>query len=306
MFGYVKVNSSELKVKEYEFYRGTYCGLCHSMGKCTGQCSRMTLNYDFVLLALVRFIFNEKPCDISFRQSRCFVHPLKKRNTMNKNPSLDYCANTSAILTYQKIVDDINDEHGAKKLRARILLPFASHARKKAFKHNPSLKELDITVAALLGELSEIETSTESGVDAPAECFGRLLGEIMSFGLDSAAARVAYEFGRNIGAWIYIADAIDDIPEDIKRGRYNPVVKLYGGRAPNADELAMISLALKNHLYGAEASFDLMPTEDDPIKHIIENIIYLGLPDKIDDIIKKQIPTDNNDSNNNNESKISE
>ncbi len=296
MFGYVNVKSPELKVKELEFYRGTYCGLCHSMGKCTGQCSRMTLSYDFVLLALVRFIFKEDHSTISFRQSRCIAHPFKKRNTMNQNSSLDYCADTSAILTYQKTVDDLHDEHGMKKLLARLVFPFVSHARKKAFKHNERLRELDAKVAALLNELSDIESSPTSGVDSPAECFGRLLGEIMSFGLDTGDARIAYEFGRNIGAWIYIADAIDDIPEDIKRGRYNPVVKLYGGRAPTDTELEMISLALKNHLYGAEASFDLMPTEENSVKHIIENIIYLGLTEKIDEITKKQASDDAKES----------
>ena len=103
MFGYVKVNNSELKVKEYEFYRGTYCGLCRSMGKCTGQCSRMTLNYDFVFLALVRMALDTPK--IHFEQKRCLAHPFKKRNSMERNEALDYCSATSAILNYQKIKD---------------------------------------------------------------------------------------------------------------------------------------------------------------------------------------------------------
>ena len=33
MFGYVKPVVSELLVKEHEFYKATYCGICRSMKK---------------------------------------------------------------------------------------------------------------------------------------------------------------------------------------------------------------------------------------------------------------------------------
>ena len=33
MFGYIVVHKPELKVREYETYRASYCGLCHSLKK---------------------------------------------------------------------------------------------------------------------------------------------------------------------------------------------------------------------------------------------------------------------------------
>ena len=54
MFGYVRVQLLELRVREYRYYRGVYCGLCRAQGRCTGQCSRMTLSYDYVFLSLLR------------------------------------------------------------------------------------------------------------------------------------------------------------------------------------------------------------------------------------------------------------
>ena len=56
MLGYIRTSQGELRVREYEVYRALYCGLCKHMGKCTGQCSRMTLSYDFVFLAALRSI----------------------------------------------------------------------------------------------------------------------------------------------------------------------------------------------------------------------------------------------------------
>ncbi len=287
MFGYVKVNSAELKVKEYEFYRGTYCGLCRAMGKCTGQCSRMTLNYDFVFLAMVRLAI--APVKTEFKQKRCFMHPFKKRNSMLRNPILDFCASASAILNYQKVADDLADEKGMKKFKARLAKPFVSHSRKKALKRFPELKALDESVAKRLEELAAEEKSDSISVDAPADCFGRLLGDIMSFGLEGADARIAYELGRNIGAWIYMADAIEDMAEDFKKGRYNPFLKLYDGRIPTSEELESISYGVKNHLYGAEAAVDLIENVDPAVKNIIQNIIYLGVTERTDGIIKAYI-----------------
>ena len=284
MFGYVKVSSGELKVKEYEFYRGTYCGLCRSMGKCTGQCSRMTLSYDFVFLALVRLAVSDTTTE--FEQKRCLAHPLKKRNSMIRNEVLEYCSKTAAILNYQKVRDDLSDEKGFKKLRARLALPLVAHARKKAIKKDPSLASLDVAVADELKNLATLEADTASGVDAPADSFGRLLGQIMSFGLDGAEKRIAYEIGRGVGGWIYIADAIDDIKSDESKGRYNPILKLYGGRIPDDRELELISDAIKNRLFGAEGAFDLLDEEREMINNIVANILFLGIPDTTERIIK--------------------
>ena len=118
MFGYVRVESPELKVREYECYRATYCGLCRAMGKCTGQCSRMTLSYDMAFLAICRMaLLGETP---RYEQKRCFVHPLRRRNVLTRTDTLDYCAGAAALLTYHRIRDDLCDERGGKRLRDPI------------------------------------------------------------------------------------------------------------------------------------------------------------------------------------------
>ena len=205
---------------------------------------------------------------------------------MERNSALEYCAGAAAILNYHKVADDIADERGWKKIRAFLIRPFVAHARKKAIKKNPQLGELDSSVAQKLQELSRIEREASPSVDTPAACFGELLGEIVSFGFEGADGRIAYQLGKNIGAWIYIADAIDDMDEDFKKGRYNPFIRLYGGRLPQGDELTSISMAVRNQLYGAEAAVDLMEIESDTVRNIIQNIIYLGITERTDGIIK--------------------
>ncbi|MBQ9112189.1 MAG: hypothetical protein IJY08_01250 [Clostridia bacterium] len=284
MFGYVKVNSAELKVKEYEMYRGAYCGLCRSMGKCTGQCSRMTLSYDFAFLAALRLCLENT--EISFSQRRCFVHPLKKRSVMDANPVLDYCAHSAAILNYHKIKDDLADERGLKRLRARLVYPFVAHARKKAL--TAGLGELDGAVSGLLALLADTEAQGLSSVDTPAAIFGDILSEIVSFGLDGSRRLIAVEIGRAVGRWIYTVDALDDMSEDEKKGRYNPILLLYDGRRPKDGELSLISDALKAALVSAESAMDLMDTDRAAFRNIVENILFLGMPDTAERIIGRE------------------
>jgi len=282
VFGYVRVKSSELKVREYEAYRGAYCGLCRSMGKCTGQCSRMTLSYDFAFLVLVRVCLENT--EIEFSQRRCLAHPLKKRNVMERNSTLDYCARAAAILNYHKIKDDLADEKGVKKLRALLVYPLVAKARKKALK--AGLLELDESVSRRLGELADTEKQALASVDIPATIFGEILADIVAFGLEDDGARIARELGRSVGKWIYTIDALDDMKEDKAKGRYNPFLLLYGGRLPTAEELVLVSDALKAGLCSAEAALDLVHTDRAVMMSIIENIMYLGLPQTAEQIIR--------------------
>ena len=280
MFGYVKVNSPELKVKEYEYYRGAYCGLCRSMGKCTGQCSRMTLNYDFLFLAMFR-IGMEK-VSVSFEQKRCLAHPFKKKNSMCQNPVLDYCANAAALLNYHKIMDDLADEKGMKKLRAIFAKPFVKRARKKALRRG--LSELDERIAQNLRKLSELEAQNIASVDVPAEIFGDLLADIVSYGLEGYDARIASIVGKGVGKWIYIIDALDDLPDDAKKNRYNPFLMLYG-EMPEKEALASMEMALKNELCDVESAIELIDFENEMVQNIIFNILYIGCPAKVREIL---------------------
>jgi len=120
-----------------------------------------------------------------------------------------------------------------------------------------------------------MEQSDTASVDLPAKQFGALLGDLMSFGLEGASRAVAYELGLHVGAWIYMADALDDMEEDHRKGRYNPFLRLWGG-LPEKSAYEGIRNALKIELFGAEAAMDLMDFPNDPTnakRHLMENIL---------------------------------
>ena len=53
MFGYVRPFRPELKCKDFDLYRATYCGLCRCLRRRYGLIAPMLLNFDFTFLALL-------------------------------------------------------------------------------------------------------------------------------------------------------------------------------------------------------------------------------------------------------------
>ncbi len=280
MYGYIKPRTAELRVRENEYFRAVYCGVCRRMGKCTGRLSRVTLSYDITFLALLRMAVIGG--DFEFDRKRCIVHPTSKRAYATECEVLDYCAYASALLAYGKNLDDIKDERGIRRLRARVCHPELSHMRRKAKKQ---LESLEQQVLSYLSELSEIEKQRPASVDIPAEVFGKLFACISCFGTEGKERKILSEIGRHIGKWLYIADAVDDISEDMRRGRYNPVVCLYGEEL-DADELCDLRTAMLLELAAAYPAYDLIDFSDRPdLGNLTSNILRLGLRERTEEIV---------------------
>lgn len=285
MYGYVRTYAPELKVREQEYYRAVYCGLCRTMGKCTGQCSRMTLSYDFTLFALVRMaLTGETP---TFRRRRCMAHPTRKRPMAEPTPDLAFCAYASAILALHKVKDDLRDERGLKRTAASAVSPFVASMRRRALKKGYG--EMDSGVYLAMKALCDLEASRIPSVDEPATLFGELMGKLLAHGLEGKDAKLAYTVGLHVGRWVYILDAADDYAEDVKYHRYNPLVCLYGD--PSMTELTPrkreeLKIALLAELSQLECAFDLLDTADRPdLRGILSNILYEGMPRQIERVL---------------------
>jgi len=273
VFGYIKPCVPELRVKENEFYRAVYCGLCHALGQKSRLLS-FTLSYDFVFLATVRMAV-EKEKSVELASKRCIAHPFKKRYYLKANPSLEASARAAAILLYYNLLDDINDSHGVKKLIAKMALPKAASLRKK----NIGDGVLDSLVAKELELMAKEEQKGQGSVYDLAEPFGRLLGAVFAHGVeDEKRRRALYAFGRCIGRWIYIIDAVDDIDDDIKSGSFNRLIAERQAVGKEAFARNMED-ALIFELAEAEKVLVLFDTDDEGLMNIVKNILYLGMPE---------------------------
>ena len=276
MFGYVKPVRAEMLVREYEFYRATYCGICRAMKHNTGFFSNAALTYDSVFLALVRMLYIEDEA-FSVKSRRCVAHPLKKRPMLEENEALKYVAKAFGVLGYHKVKDDLSDERGLKRFAVSLSKPVLSSANKKAAE--PELSEF---ISQKLTEITELEKSGCESADKPAAVFGELLGEVFSHGLPEKDKLVPSRVGYHIGKFIYCADAAEDYEKDRASGSYNPYVVYYGGAPLTAENRMTIKTALLLECKNLEGAVNLLPFGTRAtIEQIIKNIIYLGLPERI-------------------------
>ena len=277
MFGYVKPLVGDLLVREHEFYRATYCGICRSMKKHTGALSNVTLSYDSVFLALVRMAYMpDLECRTELR--RCIAHPAKRRPMLVENEAIEYTAKAFAILTHYKLLDDLADEKILKRAAVTLVRPITARARRLA-----DLSELEAIVSDRLAKITAIERERRPGVDEPAGLFGELLGEIFSYGYEGEARLVTYECGLHLGKFIYAADAAEDYDKDAASGSYNPYVIAYGGAPLTSENRQTVKTGLLFECQRIEAAVNLMDFSGKAtIENIIKNIIYLGLVKRID------------------------
>ena len=284
MFGYVVVDKSSLRIREYDYYKAAYCGLCHVMGKCTGCASRLTLSYDMTFFALLREMLESNM--VEFEKKRCIRHPIIKVNTVSINPQLEYSAYISGLLTSGKIKDNIADEKGIKRALASFLKLFFSKMEKESKNELPQIASF---VEEMLGRLQELEANKVNSIDAPADVFGQLMAKLLSYGFEGEKKTIAEHIGKRIGRWTYIVDAFDDYESDRKSGSYNPFVLLYGGADFTDDDLLSISKMLEAELAMALSAIDLLEGDLDKNRaEIIKNILCLGMPASVQRVIKKK------------------
>lgn len=289
MFGYIRPVAAELLVREHEFYKATYCGVCRAMQKHTGRLSAISLSYDSVLLAAVRMLYIP---DEDFRAEKrtCVAHPFKKRAILADNEALEYTARAFAILAYHKLRDDAADDGVGKKILLAPVTPVLKGGARKA-----GSDELAAVIAEKLAAIGELEAARVASVDEPAALFGELLGRVFSEGIEGSDARVLYQFGYHIGKFIYAADAAEDYDKDVKRGKYNPYALIYGTDGLTDENKTTIKLALMLECKQLECAVSLMPFGTrSTLEHIIKNIVFLGLPDRISFLDPKAEPSEEN------------
>lgn len=281
MFGYIQILEPELKIREYGCYRGAYCGLCRQMGKCTGQCSRLTLRYDAAAMVLLRMAARgTRP---TFAQKRCFVHPFKKSAVLNPCEETETVSCIMAALSYHKVRDDLQDEHGFARLRAAVLYPYFAHLRRRAKRRMP---EIDEIAARGMQAFAGAERDAKDSADIPANAFGQLMGDLLAYHTEGETYAILHAVGKYMGRWVYLLDAAEDYAADAKKGRFNALGALYGGNTLTDAQRKTLDTLLTGELADAVAAIDLIDWDGrDDLQAVVYNILCLGMPAQADAVL---------------------
>lgn len=272
MFGYVRINKMDLTFREFDYYKGYYCGLCKYLKENHGEVSRLSLNYDITFLIVILTALYKLDSDITYE--RCIANPIKKKMRI-VNEITEYAASMNILLSYYKLEDNLYDDNGIKDKLAYTLY---KGKLKKAYEKYPQKAEY---IKQQLGNLRELEKQESKSIDKVSNTFGNLMGEIFVYKKDEYEQNLR-NIGFNLGKYIYILDAYEDLEEDSKKGRYNPFIDYIDKKEElknKVDRLISMSLGM------ATKNIEQLNLEFN--KSIIDNIIYSGVYLRYKSILEK-------------------
>ncbi len=269
MFGYIKTHQPELKMGEFEQYRGLYCSLCRCLGDRYGAAAQMTLSYDMTFLLLLYLALSDDCA--GFHKSHCPYNPFKKRMCCGDCVELDRCADASVLLVYYKARDTVADSRGIKRLAARVALWQAARHRRRAAVREP---DMDRAMADYMAAQTAVEATKTASTDAAAEPTAQLLSYLCALAArDDAETRVLSRFGYCLGRWVYLMDAADDVAEDSRTGNYNPLLATSGTALSDARE--RVRFSLNASLAECKAAYELLNIRR--FDGILRNILEYGM-----------------------------
>ncbi len=146
-----------------------------------------------------------------------------------------------------------------------------------------------------LDELAVLEKDRCNSMDRAAEPFARLMEAITDYpGVCKTEdmRKILRWIGYNLGKWIYIIDAYDDVAKDLKEKNYNPLIYQFEYAGEPVDEFSLrirdrVEFNLTYCLSSISKAFELLPKPKSVgTPGIIENIIYMGMLRKTEQVLK--------------------
>lgn len=256
MFGFVTASLGELTEEQRKRYNAVYCGICRRIRAQHSNMARLGLSYDMAFLALLHMSLYEP--EETGGERACALHPIKPHPWLD-NESIRYAADMNVALSYYKCLDDWNDD---RKVSARLMAMGLAKQMDELRRRYPRQCG---AIHDCVRELSDLERARCADPDRTANCFGRLMGELLVCREDLWAPRLR-QMGFSLGRFIYLADAVVDYPKDKKEHKYNPLP----GDDPRLWEEYLV-MAMGR----CTEQFEKLPLVRD--KEILDNILYSGV-----------------------------
>lgn len=276
MFGYVIPDKQNMYIKDFNVFQAFYCGLCKTLGKTGSQITRLCTNYDVTFYnVLLHSLADEK---VKFERKLC-AYNGKKKVVVDADEMSRKMADIAVMLVYYNAEDDVTD---GKK--SRILIKWRLALRKsKAAKRLP---EIDKLMKDSFAALNALEKDNCDSIDRVADCFASLMRDITRELIPTDDTIDTFMY--NLGRFVYLLDAVDDVEKDQKKKRYNPLLLNYGEcankadyLAKNADELSFLLNSTYNKMVACYNDMDIKLYEG-----VLSNTVYLGIKMQMERLLK--------------------
>lgn len=283
MLGYVKAFKPEMKIKDYELYKGIYCSLCRALGRLYSPVAQLFLSFDFAFAAVLRLAAGESGC--TFSKKRCPYNPAKKCMICHSREELDFCAHAVIITVFYKVEDNLHDGGIKSKLLAALIYPVIALMHKKAARLAPGIDEI---IGDSMKKQAQTENKENAGIDEAAHASADALGRVMALGFEDERKNSLYNLGYMVGRYVYILDAADDLESDLKNGSFNPFRAEYGDiKNENTREEFVQKVRAMLNLTQSSALDALDSFEKKRFENMLENIVLDGLTFSSEKVLEK-------------------
>ncbi len=270
MFGYVLPLLCRLKEGEQQRYKAAYCGLCNSLKVRYGLRGRFLVNYDMTFL----YFLLEQTREEGLLKCSCPTRPFCKKPCMPNGETMAYVADLTVLLSWWKLQDSVADGGFFKKSLSRGALLLYRKAYRKASTLRGEENEIFRRQLELLSKLEDEECAS---MDRVADTFATLLKGCAPKDRSLSDLRILQTLLYHVGRYLYLVDALEDLPKDQKNGDYNPLIYRYypiDGKLSEEDRNSLVD-SIEASIDMAASALALLPTgANDEILH---NIIYDGL-----------------------------
>lgn len=281
MFGYVVPDKMNMFMKDYYGYRAFYCGLCKSIGKRCSQLMRINTTYDMTFLNILAHAVTD--VEIEMKMGKCVLNMVQKKLIAQNDKLTEKIVDIGTILAHYKCVDDILDD---KSLSKRFIdKAVIKRHYKKARKNYP---ELDKYISDKYLELAEAEKAKCSSIDRISHHFGEIMVRIGQTVFEDKYTPKLSNLLYNLGKWVYLADAIDDIDEDFKKKKYNVFLIDYGYKdkatflEEKKDTLEFVMMSCYNTICN-----DFDKIEVKKYEGILTNILWYGMLNSTKELLRR-------------------
>ena len=204
-----------------------------------------------------------------------FLWHKKKKKIINE--ITEYAASMNVLLTYYKLEDNLKDDNG---LKDKVAYTIYKGRLKSAYEKYPKKAEF---IKGQLETLYNLEQENNTNIDLVSNTFGNLMAEIFAYKEDEFEKDLR-QIGFNIGKYIYLLDAYEDLEKDYKKGRYNPFIGYIDRREElkvRVDKLISMTLGMVGR------RIDNLNLKTNTA--IIENIVYSGVYLRYQNILEEGI-----------------
>ena len=273
MFGYTFPIEPMMTEEEQNAYRAYYCETCHQLRDGYGVMSTVIVSYEMTFANIIlNSVMKEGVIDRKPKTGTLCVF----RHSDSHTDLLKKLAAYTVLVANNDLVDDKLD---GPSIKSNLGLLWLNRSIERAKKDFPQYDEMIMKGYDLLRE------KEASGCTDPVE-MGKASAASMIWVLrdmngDEWTPELEEMF-ENLGIWVYVLDAIEDLDDDYREKQYNPFLAgctdFVNGRSYIEKHIYDISRILNGIISSIQSSYLKVREKMVANQTVADNIIYQGIP----------------------------